>query len=299
MRELRELARKLLVDGTVQVVVGWEAAQGPTWPEEGPRGVRPSFVSRPEDADRLVFDSRCVHNLATYLSPRRAHLRKLGRPAVVVKGCDARAVAGLVRERQVAREDVVLIGVRCGGVVRASPLGPELTAENVSDRCAGCADREPRLFDHVVGSLPPAPPVTTRRADALAALRGMTPEARWAFWTERLSSCLRCHACREICPMCFCVQCLADRNRPQWIDPSPTPRGNLAWHLTRTLHQAGRCVDCLECERACPQGIPLGLLGRHVAEVVERRFGYVAVQDPAVPAPMGVYRSEDQEEFIL
>jgi len=299
MNALRDLARKLLADGTVKLVIGWEAADAPTWPDEGPRGVRPSFVTRPEDAGRLLFDSRCVHNLATYLGPRRTHLRKLGRPALVVKGCDARAVAGLLRENQLAREDVVLIGVRCGGVVREPSLGPELTEENVSDRCAGCPDREPKLFDHLVGALPPPPPATTRRADRLAALRAMSPAERRAFWAEALSGCVRCYACRETCPMCFCVQCLADRNRPQWIDTSPTPRGNLAWHLTRALHQAGRCVDCLECERACPEGIPLGLLGRHVADVVERRFGYVAGQDPAVPAPMGVYRSDDQEEFIL
>jgi ferredoxin len=99
--------------------------------------------------------------------------------------------------------------------------------------------------------------------------------------------------------MCFCVQCIADRNRPQWIDCSPTPRGNVAWHMTRALHQAGRCVDCLECERACPEGIPLGLLGRHVAQVVERRFGYRTCADPAIPSPMGMYRSEDEEEFIV
>ena len=98
--------------------------------------------------------------------------------------------------------------------------------------------------------------------------------------------------------MCFCVECMADRGRPQWVDCSPTPRGNLAWHMMRALHQAGRCVGCLECERACPEGIPLGLLNRHVARVVERRFGYRACDDPTVPAPMGTYRPEDQEEFI-
>jgi ferredoxin len=127
----------------------------------------------------------------------------------------------------------------------------------------------------------------------------MTPAERWTFWMDAFSRCVRCYACREICPMCFCVQCLADKNRPQWLDGSPTPRGNVAWHMTRTLHQAGRCVDCLECERACPEDLPLGLLGRHVAEVVERRFGYRASADPAVPAPLGVYRTDDQEEFIV
>ncbi len=299
MNEMRELARKLLADGTVKVVIGYESVGTPGWPEEGPRGVRPSFVTDPAQVDRLVFDSRCVQNLAAYLNPRRTHLATLGKAAVVVKGCDARAVAGLVREGQVKRESVVLIGVRCGGVVRDPRSGPGLTEDDVSDRCQGCEDREPKLADHVLGPMPPAPPVTTRRADRLAAIDKMSQAERWEFWKETLSRCVRCYACREICPMCFCVQCVADKNRPQWIDNSPTPRGNVAWHMTRALHQAGRCADCLECERACPEGIPLGLLGRHVARSVERRFGYRVSADPAVPAPMGVYRSDDEEEFIL
>ena len=158
MNELRELARKLLADGTVKVVIGYESVDAAGWPDEGPRGVRPSFVTDPAQADRLVFDSRCVQNLAAYLNPRRPHLVTLGKPAVVVKGCDARAVAGLVREGQLQREDVVLIGVRCGGVVRDPRARPRPTEEEVSDRCAGCEDREPKLFDHVVGPMPPAPP---------------------------------------------------------------------------------------------------------------------------------------------
>ncbi len=299
MNEMRELARKLLTDGTVKVVVGWENREAPGWPEEGPRGVRPTFVTDPGQVDRLVFDSRCVQNLAAYLNPRRSHVVGAGKAALVVKGCDARAVAGLVREGQVRREDVVLIGVRCGGVVRDPSLGPGLTEEEVSDRCGACEDREPKLFDHLVGPLPPAPPRSTRRADELARLRAMTAAERWEFWKESLSRCVRCYACREICPMCFCVQCIADRNRPQWLDSSPVTRGNVAWHMTRALHQAGRCVDCLECERACPERIPLGLLGRHVAEVVERRFGHRSSADPAVPVPLGVYRPEDGEEFIV
>ena len=299
MNELRELARSLLASGSVKVVIGYENVEAARWPEEGPRGVRPSFVTDPAEADRLVFDARCVQNLAAYLNPRRQHLVGIGKAAVVVKGCDARAVAGLVREGQLRREDVVLIGVRCGGVVRDPTLGPGLTNEDVSDRCGECEDREPKLFDHVVGALPPPPPSSTRRADALARLQKMTAAERWRFWKESLSRCVRCYACREICPMCFCVQCIADKNRPQWLDSSPTTRGNVAWHMTRALHQAGRCVDCLECERACPEGIPLGLLGRHVAQVVERRFGYRASADPTVPAPLGVYRTDDEEEFIV
>jgi formate dehydrogenase (coenzyme F420) beta subunit len=226
-----------------------------------------------------------------------------------VKGCDARAVAGLIRETQIKREDVVIIGVRCGGVLRsdlaiggtATPRegAAALTPETVADRCAECDIREPHLADHLVGELPPAPPVSTRRAELIAKIDAMTPAARWDYWQQELERCVLCHACREVCPMCFCERCVADKTVPQWIESSPTGRANLAWHLTRALHQAGRCCDCGECERACPADIPLGLLNRKLAQVVEECYEFRATDDPAIAAPIGSYKLNDPQEFIL
>jgi len=289
MKELQELARKLLNEGTVKVVIGYE---------EGPRGVRAAFITDPTQSEKLVFDKRCVQNLVAYLNPRRKHLIQLGKAAIVVKGCDARSVAGLIREKQIERGNVVVIAMRCGGVLENPANESELTCETVSVRCANCDVREPKLYDYILGVLPPEPPVNPARAEQIAALKLMTSAERWQFWTEQLSRCIRCHACREACPMCFCVQCTADKTQPQWIDPSSTPRANRAWQTMRTLHQAGRCVDCLECERACPEHIPLGLLARYVADAVEQRFAYKSCDDPSVPAPLGVYRTDDDEEFI-
>ncbi len=290
MRELRDLAAKLLSEGTVQVVIGWE---------EGPRGIRPAFVTDPAAARSLVFDERCTQNLVPYLSPRRTHVARLGRPAVVVKGCDARAVAGLVRETQLKREDVVVLGVRCGGVVSDPSSLEALSPATVADRCPGCTAREPHLADHVVGEMPPPPPAESRRDARIAELEAMAPEARWAFWQEELGRCVRCYACREACPMCFCERCVADKTQPQWVESSPHPRGNFAWHVTRALHQAGRCIDCGECERACPVDIPLGLLNRKLAQVASEQFGHVPTDDPAVPSPVGAFKKDDPQEFIL
>jgi ferredoxin len=290
MKALQDLARQLLADGTVKVVIGYE---------EGPLGPRPAFVTSQADADRLIFDHRCVHNLATYLNPRRSHIARLGKAAVVAKGCDGRAIAGLLREAQLTREQIVVIGVRCGGVVSRPAKHVDLSEANVADRCVHCDVREGRLVDHVVGELPPVPPRSARRDEAMAGLAAKSPAERWEFWREEFARCVRCNACREACPMCFCERCVADKSVPQWIESSPHPRANLAWHLTRALHQAGRCVDCGECERACPVDIPLGLLNFKIAAVVADRFDYRTTDDPAVPAPIGAFKLDDRQEFIL
>jgi formate dehydrogenase (coenzyme F420) beta subunit len=287
MGELQELARKLLADGAVKVVIGYE---------EGPRGVRPAFVTRPQDADRLVFDERCVQNLTTYLTPTRKHIAALGKPAIVVKGCDTRSLAGLIRQSQVKRDGVVVIGVRCGGVLKDPTCKAAIAEDTVADRCRGCDIREPRLVDHLVGEPKPEPPGKSLVDQRIDELDAMTPEQRMAFWHEQLARCIRCHACREVCPNCFCVRCVADKSEP--IESSAHLRGNLAWHMVRAMHQAGRCVDCGECERACPAGIPLRLLNRKIARVVEARFGHKPDDDPESTAPIGSFRPEDGQEFI-
>ena len=99
--------------------------------------------------------------------------------------------------------------------------------------------------------------------------------------------------------MCFCERCVADKSVPQWIETSSHPRANLAWHITRALHQAGRCSDCGECERACPADIPLGLLNRKLGMVVEERYSCRVTDDPNQAAPIGAFKLNDSQEFIL
>ena len=290
--DLRRIARELLEAGDVRVVIGWE---------NGRRGARPVFVTDPAAADRLIFDTRCVHNLVTYLNPRRDHVQELGKIGLVVKGCDVKAVAGLLREKQIEPGDVVLIGVRCGGVLEENEL-PEplaLSEENVAPRCFGCDIREPQNVDHIVGESQPEPPRPVMTIDdRVAQLDALPLEERWAFWTEQFSKCVRCYACRQVCPLCICERCIVEKTQPQWIEPSSHPRGNFSWNVTRALHLAGRCVDCGECERFCPVGIPLSLVNRKLQHIVRDRYDYVVSEDPEKPAPIGDYRLDDQQEFI-
>ena len=120
----------------------------------------------------------------------------------------------------------MLIGVRCGGVLEENEL-PEavaLTPENVAPRCYGCDNREPALVDHLVGESQPEPPRPAMTIDErVAALDAQPLEERWAFWTEQFSKCVRCYACRQVCPLCVCERCVADKTQPQWIETIAAP----------------------------------------------------------------------------
>jgi coenzyme F420-reducing hydrogenase delta subunit/ferredoxin len=267
--KLRETAARLLSEGAVKVVIGY-----------GARG--PVFVTHSEDAARLVWNETCFANLTGYL--KRKEVGALGKPAVVVKGCDERALVVLEKESQVGRAAVYTIGMACAGMGQP--------------KCAACDTHEPRFANETIASdgAPEAAPVD--RYAALDALFAKSPEERLAFWTAEFDRCLKCYACRQVCPMCYCERCLADKNRPQAIDTSPHRQGNFAWHLSRAIHLAGRCVGCDECTRACPAGLDLRLLNLALARAAETKFGYRAGMDPAVEPLVGAYSLTDKEEFI-
>ncbi len=242
--QLRETCRRLLEEGTVQVVIGYA------------EGGRPVFITRPEEGGRLVWNEQCVANLAAYL--KRKEVRELGRTAVIVRECGERALVVLEQENQIDRRDLHVI--RMEGPKQAGQSG------------------QPQ--------------------DRLALFMARPAAQRWAFWRQELARCVKCYACRQVCPLCYCERCVADKNRPVRIETSPSPRGNLAWQITRAFHHAGRCVGCGACTRACPAGIDLDLLNLSVARAAEKEFSYTAGSDACAPPLFGSWSPADKEEFI-
>ncbi len=268
---LRDKARQLLADGVAGVVIGYETL---------PNGeTAPAFITRPEDCDRLVFNERCYANLTNYLA--KPEVREFGRAAIVSKGCDNRAINVLIHEARIKRDDVYILGVECPGMDKAI--------------CAWCDQKAPVVQDDLIPAASPPPETRPEPPDPLD---GKTPRERWDFWMAEFSRCIRCYACRQVCPICHCKRCLAEQNQPQWVDTSPHSRGNLGWNLIRAFHMVGRCVECGECERACPMDIPLNQLTRGMRRLVRDGFEFIPGMDAESLPPLADFREDDKEDFF-
>ncbi len=289
---IRKEAKRLLESGEVTAVIGYRAGR-----RSGT--ALPAIATSPEQARELVFSPGCANNLALYLTKAKKDVAKKGKVAIVAKGCDLRALAGLMGESQLKREELVIIGIACAGVYGAgADKSLPLSEETIARKCRECSVHTPDGVDLVAGSLPALPELSPAEAEELARLEAMTPRERWAFWTAHFSRCVRCMACRQICPFCYCEQCYCDRNRPQGVESSPRPAGNLAWHVVRAMHLAGRCAGCAECERACPMDIPLNLLNRKMARELKELYGQEAGMVPQEKGPLAQYKEDDDQSFI-
>jgi ferredoxin len=321
--ELRKAAAELLDQGKVDVVIGFREGARPL-------SASPCFIKEAERADDLVWNPFCSVNLAAYLprfftpDPRLKEPPPPPKVAIISKGCDGRSIVGLVKERKVPRDNVVIVAVPCHGVVDAGAVrqrlgGAEIAdakmsgdtikvtgelgkkhsielAEVLSDVCRECAVRTAPVRDILVGEVQDEPSGTAGNGNGR--LASLSSAERWQLFRREMSKCIRCCACRQACPNCYCKDCFAELSRPRWLGAGDNVENVMFFHLGRMIHQAGRCVDCGACVRACPQGCDLRPFTHKLVRDAKELFGFEAGLDLDTPPPLTVFKPEDPEDFI-
>ena len=282
MNNLSQIISELLTGGKVTKVIGYV--------KSGSRS-KPFISSKAEDAGKFIMDETCVNNLAVYLT--KDEIMKQGKVAVVAKGCDIRAIVALIQENQIKRDDVYIIGVNCQGVKE------NFDSNVLAAKCTPCKVKTPAVYDVLIEmEKPKSEPSKENKKEEIEKISAMTDAERFEFFEKEFEKCIKCYACRQACPLCYCEQCIADKSVPRWIESSATRRGNMAWNIIRAFHLSGRCIGCNECERVCPQDIPLSLLNKKMSMVAFDEFGYEAGMDMDAPTLTGNYDIKDNEDFI-
>ncbi|WP_428563012.1 MAG: 4Fe-4S dicluster domain-containing protein [Solidesulfovibrio sp. DCME] len=298
----------------LECVIGWQKGFDPLHNT-------PLFMRSEADVDKLEWGPLNVHNPAVYL-PTLAG-KKVG---IVVKGCDSRSVVELLQENLINRDNVVIFGMPCEGVIDLSKVKAKIAAAGASagaasavttdgktvsvtaggqtvamplaevraDKCGRCQFPNAVLADTYVGSpIAPTAPAATADAD-LAALDAMSVPERMAFWRYHMERCIRCYACRNACPMCVCRDhCIAQSREPHWLTQEDSATEKLFFQVVHAMHLAGRCTECGECQRACPMDIPVLALKKHLNRTIHDLFSYQAGVDPQAIPPLLQFKLEE------
>ena len=183
----------------------------------------------------------------------------------------------------------------CKGMKSAPKNGAGKSPE-INRACLECVSPGAKDADIVIGGESRQP--AKKPYDRVKAFEARPAAERWKIFTEEISRCIRCNACREACPNCYCKVCFADQRKPAWISAAGGLSDTIVFHMGRMFHQAGRCVECDACVNACPMGIDLRLFTQKLAADAQELFGCVPGVAGDEQPPLSVFKNDDSQRFI-
>ncbi len=303
-------AKEIFESGKADRLLGWKRGEF-DW------DVTPALFTA-ENLDEFVFNGFCGANFSKYLI---AETRKSENKVLVfLKPCDTYSFNQLLTEHRFDREKVYVVGIPCDGMLDINKIRAK--AENVSsvedgetvkietlwdgettapraellaERCVNCKSKKHTAYDELIGE--DGEVLDSKRFDEVEALEKLTPDERFAFWQNELSRCIRCNACRDVCPACTCEKCVFDNPKSGLENKAAANEfEEKLFHIIRAFHVAGRCTDCGECSRVCPQHIPLHLLNRKFIKDIDNFYGdYQAGEEVGSRAPIVNFTQDDLE----
>ncbi len=309
-------AIELLESGEVNRVLGWQIG-------EFSYDVTPTiFESADEIKNNFVYDAFCGANLSKYLVKETI---KEGKILVFLKPCDTYSFNQLLSEHRIDRDKIYAVGIPCNGMVEVDNIrangisgikavkfdGDEVVVDTIygerrmarddalAGRCVDCKSRKHVAYDELIGD--EGEVLESNRFDMVAKLESMTSEERYEFWRNELSKCIRCNACRNVCPACTCEKCVFD-NANSGVENKGAANSfeESMFHIIRAFHVAGRCTDCGECSRVCPSNIPLHLLNRKFIKDINELYGdYQAGEIVNERGPLVNYTFDDVEPSVV
>lgn len=331
---------------------------------------QPALITDPKEVIQTAGSLHC----GTLLVPKQLTKCVLGadpkmKIGVVVKGCDAMAMYEMAKRGQINLDNIVMVGVNCGGTVKPVMarkmikekfgVDPDTVVKEEIDKgqfiiqtadgkhkgisideleeqgygrrsnCRRCKMKVPRQADLACGNwgvigdkagkatfvevcsekgaLALNQAVAAGAIEAQPAaekgkeIRGKVEGAmhkladKWRAkdfnelgnGTERLQAimketarCIRCYACVENCPICYCTEC--STKKPYLVPAGDVPPGFM-FHLIRFTHVGDSCINCGQCEELCPAEINNARLMHLVQNDVQNMFGYVPGVDMTLP----------------
>lgn len=310
--DLIKIAKEKLTSGAVQQVIGWRRG---LFDED----VTPSTFKDAADLEKnFVFNKYCKANLSKYLvkitraietaktttrtnnamakqrDPNAAEAPIPNEKVLAfLKPGDTHSFCQLLKENRITRDDVYIVAVPCSCEMDESVKEGE--------GCDHCRNKKHVVYDEVVGKAREEAIGDPSRFEGVEKIAAMSADERHEFWKNEFSRCIRCNACRDVCPACTCEKCVFDNNALYTSQKvAQVPFEESLYHIVRAWHVAGRCTDCGECSRVCPEHIPLHLLNRKFVKDIDEIYGpYVAGSDMETKPPMLTWTAGDAEPSVV